>query len=110
MNLDLGQRLAAWPHLRFNVQNGVSFWRRAYVSADAPAWSLPEFRTGDRELGPLWTMEGGFGLKAYLGPEGNLERWAVQLTGDVMYTSFLDDLYVKQRTAFLSALGLEAEF
>jgi hypothetical protein len=107
---DLGRRFALWPHARFHAQNAVSFWQRAYVSGPAPGWNLPEFRTGDRELGPLWTFEGGFGVKWYLGSQDEPETWALQLTSDAMYTSFLDDLYIANRTAVLGALGLEGEF
>ena len=107
---DLGRRFALWPHARFHVQNSVSFWQRAYVSAPAPGWNLPEFRTGDRELGPLWTFEGGFGAKWYLGSEADPARWALQWTADAMYTAFLDDLFVTHRTAVLGALGLEGQF
>jgi Protein of unknown function (DUF3570) len=107
---DLGRRFALWPHARFHVQNAVSFWQRAYVSGAGPGWNLPLYRTGDRELGPLWTTEGGFGVKWYIGSEADPEQWALQLTGDAMYTSFLDDLYLTSRTAFLGALGLEGAF
>ncbi len=107
---DLGRRFAIWPHARFHAQNSVSFWQRAYVSGPAPGWDLPEFRTGDRELGPLWTFEGGFGVRWYLGSQDEPDTWALQLTSDAMYTSFLDDLYVTSRTAVLGALGLEGEF
>ena len=107
---DLGRRFEIWPHLRFHAQNSVSFWQRAYVSGPAPGWNLPEYRTGDRELGPLWTTEGGFGVKWYLGSDAEPEQWALQLTSDAMYTSFLDDLYLTHRTAVLGALGLEGQF
>jgi hypothetical protein len=107
---DLGRRFALWPHVRFHVQNEVSFWQRAYVSGAAPGWNLPEFRTGDRELGPLWTIEGGFGMKWYVGSDAEPERWALQFTGDAMYTSFLDDLFLTHRTAELGALGFEGKF
>ena len=30
---DLGRRFALWPHVRFHVQNAVSFWQLAYVVA-----------------------------------------------------------------------------
>ncbi len=109
---DLGERFALWPHARFHVQSPVSFWQLAYVSVSTPAqsWNLPEYRTGDRELGPLWTTEGGFGVKWYLGSDAEPERWALQLTGDLMYTSFLDDLYLSHRIAGLTALSFEGEF
>jgi Protein of unknown function (DUF3570) len=107
---DLGKRFALWPHARFHVQTPVSFWQLAYVSAPAPAWNLPAYRTGDRELGPLWTAEGGFGVKWYLGSAADPTQWAVQVTGDEMYTAFLNDLYVTSRVASLGALSFEGEF
>jgi hypothetical protein len=107
---DLGRRFAIWPHARFHAQNSVSFWQRAYISGPGPGWNLPEYRTGDRELGPLWTIEGGFGIKWYLGSDAEPERWALQLTSDAMYTSFLDDLFLTSRTAVLGALGLQGQF
>ena len=55
-------------------------------------------------------MEGGFGLKWYLGSAAEPQEWSLQLTGDMMYTSFLDDLYLTHRTAILGALGLEGQF
>lgn len=107
---DLGKRFALWPHGRFHVQTPVSFWQLAYVSAPAPAWDLPEYRTGDRELGPLWTAEGGLGVKWYVGGAADPGQWAVQLSGDEMYTSFLNDLYLSHRVASLAALSVEGEF
>jgi len=107
---DLGRRFSMWPHARLHAQTSVSFWQLAYVSGSATGWSLPEYRTGDRELGPLVTTEGGFGIKWYVGSKAQPQQWALQLTGDVMYTMFLDDLYVTSRTATLGALGFEGEF
>jgi hypothetical protein len=111
---DLGKRFAVWPHARFHVQSSVSFWQLAYVvnaaAGSPPSLNFPEYRTGDRELGPLWTTEGGFGIKWYLGASADPERWAVQLTGDGMYTAFLDDLDLTNRVAGLGALSLEGEF
>ena len=111
---DLGNRFALWPHARLHVQNGVSFWEKGYVS-DNPngnpnTWDLPLYRTGDRELGPLSTIEGGFGIKWYLGKPADPRALQLGLTGDAMYTAFLDDLYVTSRTAFFGALTLEAEW
>jgi hypothetical protein len=107
---DIGRRFDAGPRARFHIQSEVSFWQRAYTSSDAPGWSLPEFRTGDRELGPLWTAEGGALAHWYFGREAAPRSWALGLTGDVAYTSFLDDLYITQRTAVLGVLTLEAQW
>jgi hypothetical protein len=107
---DLGRRFTVWPHARFHLQSEVDFWRRAYTSGAAPGWDLPEFRTGDRELGPLWTGTGGLGIKWYIGPGSEPQRWALGFQGDASYTSFLDDLYLTSRTAFLGALTLEGSW
>jgi hypothetical protein len=111
---DLEKRFEVWPHARFHAQSSVTFWHLAYVATSEPGspatLNLPEYRTGDRELGPLWTTEGGFGIKWYLGSGVDREKWALQLTGDGMYTTFLDDLYLTHRIAGLGALSLEGEF
>ncbi len=106
---DLGRRVSFWPHGRAHIQSAASFWQRAYTSGPAPGWDLPEFRTGDRELGPLWTVTGGGGVQLYLGSKAEPRKWAVSLTTDVMYTSFLDDLYLTSRTGWLGAITLEGE-
>jgi hypothetical protein len=105
---DIGSRFELWPHARFHVQSPVSFWERAYVSSGAPGWNLPEYRTGDRELGPLWTSQGGLGARWFLGTSANLRSWQLGLTGDVMYTSFLNDLYLTYRVSTLVATTLGA--
>jgi hypothetical protein len=111
---DLGKRFALWPHTRFHVQNAVSFWERAYISGpggpNGDAFNLPLYRTGDRELGPLWTAQGGAGLKWYLGSDAEPRTWQLGFTADVMYTSYLDDLYLTSRTAYFGALTLEVEW
>jgi hypothetical protein len=104
---DLGARFSFWPHARFHIQSPVGFWQRAYVSGPAPGWSIPEFRTGDRELGPLFTLTGGGGVKWYFGGAGEPRAWAIGVDGDAMYTSFLDDLYVTSRTGLLGTMTLE---
>jgi hypothetical protein len=111
---DLGKRFAVWPHARLHAQGGVSFWKKAYVSdnpnGDPNTWDLPLYRTGDRELGPLWTTEGGGGIRWFLGRDAEPRKWQLGFTGDVMYTAFLDDLYLTNRVAYLGALTLEAEW
>jgi Protein of unknown function (DUF3570) len=107
--VDLGRRFAVWPHLRFHDQGEVSFWQRAYISGPAPGWDLPEYRTGDRELGPLWSFTAGGGVKVYIGSEKDPHAWGIALHGDVMYTSFLDDLYLLNRTGIFGAVTLETE-
>jgi hypothetical protein len=106
--LDLGKRLAAGVHARFHLQQGVNFWRRAYVSG--LGWDLPLYRTGDRELGPLWTATGGLMTHVYLGSAADPKRWTLEVLADGMYTSFQDNLYMTDRVALLGALGLAGAF
>lgn len=107
--VDAGRRFALWPHGRFHVQSPVSFWQRAYISSPS-GWNLPEFRTGDRELGPLWTATGGAGAKLFLGGHEDPQTWGVALQGDAIYTSYTNDLYLTSRTGVLGSLTLEGEF
>jgi hypothetical protein len=107
--IDAGKRVALWPHARFHGQSGVAFWKRAYVSGDAPGWDLPVFRTGDRELGPLWTLTGGGGIYFYLGSADDPQKARLSIQVDGMYTSFLDDLYLTSRSGVISSLTLEID-
>jgi hypothetical protein len=107
---DVGNRFELWPHTRFHVQSAVSFWERAYVSSSATGWSLPEYRTGDRELGPLWTAQGGLGARWFLGRFTDPRSWQLGLTADVMYTSFLNDLYLTYRVGTLVATTLGVQW
>lgn len=108
---DLGKRVLLGPHLRLHGQGAASFWRRAYTSATggAGAWSIPEYRTGDRELGPLVTFTGGGTLGLRLGPSSDPGAVRLKLQVDGMTTSFLDDLYVTDRSGAIGALILEVE-
>ena len=106
---DIGKRFAVWPHGRFHLQQGVNFWKLAYVSHPG-GFNLPMYRTGDRELSALYTLMGGAGARFYLGSDAHPENWAIQLSGDVMYTSFKDTLLVTSRVALLGAIGFEGTF
>jgi hypothetical protein len=105
---DFGRRLQLWPHVRFHAQNGVNFWEKAYVASDT-GFTFPEFRTGNRELGPLLTETAGGGVKVFLGKAGNPKSLSIALHVDGGYTSYLDDLYITSRTSVLGALILEGE-
>jgi hypothetical protein len=111
---DLGKRFALWPHTRLHVQKPVSFWERAYTSGsggpNGDAFNLPLYRTGDRELGPLWTVEGGGGIKWYLGSDAEPRSVILGFTADAMYTAYTDDLYISSRTGYLGALTLEVQW
>jgi hypothetical protein len=39
---------------------------------------------------------------------GERSTWSVTVQGDVVFTRYLDALYISQRMAFFGALGLEA--
>jgi hypothetical protein len=107
---DLGRRFVFWPRVRWHAQSAVSFWERAYVSGLATGWELPEFRTINRELGPLWTAQGGFGFRWFLGKASDPRTLQLGVTADVMYTSFLDDLFLMNRTAGIGAMTLETQW
>jgi hypothetical protein len=102
---DTSPRVTLGPHLRFHGQRGVSFWERAYVASGVS--DLPKLRTGDRELGPLWTGTGGGFIEWHFGPQQDPRTWTIGVHADAMWTSFLDDLYITNRLGVLAALSLE---
>jgi hypothetical protein len=69
--------------------------------------AVPALRTGDRELGPLFGLTLGAGVRYALGDK---KTWAVSVLGDVIYTRFLNHLYLFDRLGFLGATTLEAAF
>ena len=106
--IDVGDRFRIWPHLRAHFQTGADFWRIAYAATPTPQGiQLPALRTGDRELGPLVGITGGGGMRLALGEQKNV---AFTLAADVIYTRFLDTLFILQRVGFFSALGAEVDF
>jgi len=106
--IDVSRRFTIWPHGRFNIQNGVDFWKRAYAATSVR--DLPALRTGDRELGPLFTLGGGGGFRIALGKDGALEDLVLTTTLDGFWTSFADALYVKERFSGLITTGMEVAF
>jgi hypothetical protein len=105
---DMGRRIETGPHARLHVQNGVDFWQRAYTLE--PGFNYPEYRTGDRELGPLVSVTGGWSLRMGVGPMANPSSWVLGFYADFTSTRFLDDLYVTQRTSALLGVSLEANW
>ncbi|MBK6515390.1 MAG: DUF3570 domain-containing protein [Polyangiaceae bacterium] len=100
-------RVRFWPHVRFHAQTGTDFWQIAYpVVQDAGEIVLPNYRTGDRELGPFIAAYGGGGVKVHLGAERN---FALAFVGDVVYTRYLNHLFILERLGFFGALGAEVE-
>jgi len=109
---DLSRRWTAWPWVRFHAQTPVYFWNRAYIARFGPdgIFDLPQYRTGDRELGPLYNVGLGAGASYGIGSSENPSSVTVQLHGGMIHTEFLDDLYVTARTAVLASLTLLGVF
>lgn len=104
---DVGQRLRLWPHARFHAQTGADFWQLAYVAErTATGLQVPTYRTGDRELGPLFAVTGGAGARISFGENKN---WGVAVNGDVIYTQFTNTLYILQRLGYFGSLLLEVD-
>jgi hypothetical protein len=107
--VDLTERLRIWPAVRFNVQSAASFWQLAYPALPSKkdgTITLPALRTGDRELGPLYGITLGGGTRYAFGEKKN---WAVSINADVVYTRFLDHLYLLDRLGLFGATTLEVE-
>jgi hypothetical protein len=109
--VDLSRRTSIWLHAQANVQNGVTFWKRAYVaSVTGNGLSLPQYRTGDRELSPLKTGGIGTGLQWMIAFSPGGVSWSLIPQFDFMATEFSDALFVRNRQAYLGVLQLEAAF
>jgi hypothetical protein len=94
------------PHVRFHAQNGVSFWQRAYVATDTPqGWSLPTYRTLDRELSPLFALTAGGSFRWQA-----TEIFSINVVAEAVYTQFLNAIYVYDQMGFFSATTLELGF
>ncbi len=110
--VDVSRHLRVWPHARLHAQTGTNFYKLAYSADLDPGGgiTLPLYRTGDRELGPLLTGTGGGGMRIGLGnPEGEI-KYGITFVGDVMHTRYLKALYVTARTAVYGSAGFDVEF
>lgn len=110
--VDLSRHLRVWPHGRLHFQTDTDFYSRAYTAAlgGDGQFVVPLYRTGDRELSPLVTLTAGGGARLGIGePEGDI-KFGINFVGDVMYTRFLNSLYVTTRTAVYGAVGFDVEF
>ena len=106
--IDVTKDLRAWPHVRVHVQDGVDFWQLAYVAKrTATGLVLPFYRTGDRELGPMFALTLGAGGRLAFGSE---KSWGISASFDFVYTRFLDHLYILQRFGYFGATTLDVEF
>jgi hypothetical protein len=109
--VDLGTYFMVWPHLRLHGQRAVGFWQRAYEAIPGPdgVLGVPAFRTGDRELGSMYSATAGGGLRLFLGP-GPQAPWSISFQSDAIFTRYLDALYVTRRRALFGAFTLDARF
>jgi hypothetical protein len=108
--VDVGPRVDVWATLRGHVQSGVGFWERAYAGTFSPTVSVPRYRTGDRELGPLHTGTLGVATRWDIGSTSRPDAWSLVGQVDLMATRFPDTLFVQSRQASLSIVQLEAAF
>jgi Protein of unknown function (DUF3570) len=109
--LDVGERFLVWPHARFHTQRGIDFWQRAYeapLAADGTP-TVPRYRTGDRELGPLYTWTLGVGARALL-IRGRRQSWSVTFEMEEIVSRYLDALYITQRHALFGNLSVDVTF
>lgn len=103
---DITKTFRLGGHARFHIQNGADFYKRAYTATPgAEGYTLPKYRTLDREISPMFsaTLGAGFRWQA-------TEVFAINLLAEGMYTQFLDSIYVYDRWGFLSATTLELGF
>lgn len=106
--VDTSERVTFWPHVRFHIQKAVSFWQRVYAIQDIH--SIPGLRTSDRELGGLFNVGLGGGLRIALGKAGRVDDVVWTTTLDGFYTHFNDTIYVTERFSMLLTTGLEVTF
>jgi hypothetical protein len=109
--LDIGERLLVWPHARLHAQRGIDFWQRAYVAPIAADGTptIPRYRTGDREDGPLYTWTAGGGARALL-IRGRRQSWSLTFEMEGIFSRYLDALYITRRRALFGNLSVEATF
>ena len=110
--MDLSPRLRIWPHGRFHIQSGTTFYRRVYgatLNSDGSA-TVPAFRTTDRELSPMFGATLGGGVRIALTDPGAKFQLAVISTADGLFNYYTNALYLRTRLAGYGTLGLEADF
>lgn len=97
-----------WPHVRFHAQGGADFWQVAYPVIENVSGELilPNFRTGDRELGPMLGLSFGGGARM---AAGEAKNWGFTLSGDAVYNRYLNHLYIIERWGGYGALGVEVD-
>lgn len=111
--VDLSKHLRVWPHGRFHFQTATNFYQLAYSAITDQATGtliVPTYRTGDRELSPMLTLTAGGGTRLSLGNQEGEVKYGITLSGDVMYSRFLNSLFVTTRIAMYSTLAFDVEF
>lgn len=99
-------QLTLGPHARFHIQGAASFWKRTYVAQPLlQGFQIPEFRTADRELGPLFGVTAGVGLRAAL---NDIIGLSFQAEG--LYIQYLDHLYIFEKYGLFTASTLEVKW
>ncbi len=110
--MDTSNRLRIWPHVRFHIQTGASFYNRIYgatLNSDGSA-TIPEFRTTDRELSPMFGATVGGGARFALTDPQSKIQLAVVATADGLFNYYLNSLYLRTRLGGYGTIGLEADF
>jgi hypothetical protein len=107
---DISSQLTLAPRARFHLQSSVDFWQRAYVaSVSGGELSVPSLRSGDRELSALWTAALGFGSEWRTQP-AHAQGWTFGALLEAGFTTFLDALFIEQRSSALVVLTVERAF
>ena len=89
---------------RGHVQNAANFYRSRYVTFPM----APDFRTADKELGPMWTALGGTHLE--WSPEiSRVDALRFSLGADVLHMRYLDYAFLTSRTALLVSFDVTLE-
>ncbi len=108
---NVADRFSFGPRGRFHIQTGADFWQRAYELVKVKGVLVPpSIRTGDRELGPLFSVSGGLAASLDLSATAGDGARVLSLVGDGMYTAYEDALYLTDRTALFAALTFNATF
>ena len=110
--IDMSPRLRVWPHGRIHVQSGTSFYQRIYgatLNSDGSA-TIPQFRTTDRELSPMFGVTVGGGVRFALTDSAQKFQLAIVATADGLFNYYLNTLYLRSRLAGYGTIGLEADF
>lgn len=107
----VADRFSFGPRAHFHIQTGTDFWQRAYEQVVVAGARLPPpIRTGDRELGPLYSFSGGLGASLDLSAAPGDGARVLSLVADGIYTTYQDALYLTDRTALFAALTFNATF